>query len=491
MADADESTGHGDAGGFRLDPAQDAAAEPVPGGRELLTGGPGTGKTLVALHRIHRSWRGDRAGRLLLTTDTSAGATRLADGLVRLAGREILDRVDVLDVDTVARRTCVGITGRAVRIERDEPTRWAHVLQRAAELDDAERRRYTPDFLAAEYRLVIVGRDLRRLDDYLTASRADRGVVLDGPARTQVWRLATAFEELLAGRGVASRDRTAARAAEFAEAAHGPAAPRVGGYRHIVADLAQEFSPAQCRLLRALVADETGSLLLCVDDRQRIHAPGDAAGAFAASGRLLRLSTGHRNTREIIEFATSVLDPDDASPSTGEVTRTDQTGPEPILWAFDSTTEERDAVVRVVRRWRTEVLADQPPCAVLTPSTRLRDQVDRRLRAARVGTVVLGSDEDIEENRAVRVGVLTSAAGREFSRVALSGIGAESVPPAELLDHIDPGDRPELLRRWRALLYTACTRARDRLLVTWTGEPSALLPQPAAPETRSSPSEQD
>ncbi|ASO17770.1 superfamily I DNA/RNA helicase [Actinoalloteichus hoggarensis] len=472
-----EGVAGGGAAGWRLDQEQDAAAEPTPGGRDVLIGGPGTGKTVVALHRIHRTWRACGVGRLLLTTGTPAAVGRLADGLVRLGGREILDRVDVLDVDVVARQTCVGITGRTVRTEPDEAARWAQVLQRAVELDDADRRRYTPEFLAAEYRLVIVGRDLRRREDYLACSRSDRGVALDGPERTRVWGLVTAFEDLLARRGTTSRDRTAARAAEFAEAARDPGAPRIGGYRHVVGDAAHEFSPTQLRLLRALVVGDTGSLLLCGDDRQRVHAQGDVLSAVAASWRRLRLGTDHRSSRAIVDFATSVLDPDEESPGAGGAGSTVDAGPEPITWAFDSTTEERDAVVRVLRRWRTEVSVDEPPCAVLTPSARLRDHLDRRLRAARVGTVLLGSEEDIEENRAVRVGELASAAGREFSRVAVSGVGAESVPPAGLADRVDPGDRPEMLRRWRALLYVACTRARDRLLLTWTGEPSPFLPR--------------
>jgi superfamily I DNA/RNA helicase len=37
-------------------------------------------------------------------------------------------------------------------------------------------------------------------------------------------------------------------------------------------------------------------------------------------------------------------------------------------------------------------------------------------------------------------------------------------------------DRSDVLQRERSLLYVAATRARDELVVMYSGEPSALLP---------------
>ena len=41
---------------------------------------------------------------------------------------------------------------------------------------------------------------------------------------------------------------------------------------------------------------------------------------------------------------------------------------------------------------------------------------------------------------------------------------------------IDPSQHEQDLLRERCLLYVACTRARDRLVVTSSGRPSTLLP---------------
>jgi superfamily I DNA/RNA helicase len=46
---------------------------------------------------------------------------------------------------------------------------------------------------------------------------------------------------------------------------------------------------------------------------------------------------------------------------------------------------------------------------------------------------------------------------------------------AAVQDSGDPADEEDAHLRERRLLYVGLTRARDRLLVTWTGEPTTYL----------------
>ena len=62
----------------------------------------------------------------------------------------------------------------------------------------------------------------------------------------------------------------------------------------------------------------------------------------------------------------------------------------------------------------------------------------------------------------------------EFAKVILVGIGEKSLPRAYLIDGVADEDRSDVLQR--SLLYVAATRARDELVVMYSGEPSALLP---------------
>lgn len=67
------------------------------------------------------------------------------------------------------------------------------------------------------------------------------------------------------------------------------------------------------------------------------------------------------------------------------------------------------------------------------------------------------------------------AKGMEFSRVVLAGIDNTHVPSAATLRSVPTEERDEALLRERSLLYVAASRARDELVVTWSGTKSALL----------------
>jgi superfamily I DNA/RNA helicase len=59
----------------------------------------------------------------------------------------------------------------------------------------------------------------------------------------------------------------------------------------------------------------------------------------------------------------------------------------------------------------------------------------------------------------------------------LVGVGDNNVPRRYQIDALPEGDRADALQRERSLLYVAATRARDELVVIYTGDPSDLLPK--------------
>ena len=68
------------------------------------------------------------------------------------------------------------------------------------------------------------------------------------------------------------------------------------------------------------------------------------------------------------------------------------------------------------------------------------------------------------------------AKGLEFRAVAIIGLSEENLPSAKRLAELsDPGDRETLVRQEGRLLYVAVTRARDWLLLTYSGTPSRFL----------------
>jgi superfamily I DNA/RNA helicase len=88
--------------------------------------------------------------------------------------------------------------------------------------------------------------------------------------------------------------------------------------------------------------------------------------------------------------------------------------------------------------------------------------------------------EDFDDNGgAVRVGTMHSAKGLEFARLGVAGVNADTVPlPIAVTPKSEDPTQHDLdILRERCLLYVACTRARDELLLTGSGPASELLPR--------------
>lgn len=82
---------------------------------------------------------------------------------------------------------------------------------------------------------------------------------------------------------------------------------------------------------------------------------------------------------------------------------------------------------------------------------------------------------------AVRIGTLHGFKGLEFQRVFLAGVSEGLVPHQRIETY--RYDQTERYRqeeqRSRSLLFVAATRARDELVITWSGKASRFLPDHA------------
>ncbi|WYB40205.1 3'-5' exonuclease [Streptomyces sp. GD-15H] len=77
----------------------------------------------------------------------------------------------------------------------------------------------------------------------------------------------------------------------------------------------------------------------------------------------------------------------------------------------------------------------------------------------------------------MRVGTMHSFKGLEFRCVAVIGVNDEALPfpKAVTPPEVDAKQHETDLMSERCLLFVACTRARDSLSVSWSGEPSTFL----------------
>ncbi|MFC8369908.1 UvrD-helicase domain-containing protein [Streptomyces sp. NPDC057239] len=457
-----------------LHPSQRRVAYRVSyGGPVQVTGGPGTGKTVAALHRVKHLLGRSADTRVLLTTYTNALAAALRENLsLLLDGDEgLLERVDVTTVNAYAHGVVTRLDGRAPAPvgDREERQVWQRVVKKLG-------LPWTEQFLAQEYRHVVLAQDLRTVDDYLAASRRGRGSALSPSRREQLWPAVELFETMLRERKGTTYLKVCARAAELL-AASSPT------HDHVVVDEAQDLHPAQWRVLRGAVAPGSDDLFITGDPHQRIYDSKVSLGSLgiAVTGRTHRLRLNYRSTEEILTWSTGLLSPVSVEDLGGDGHdtlagyRSLLHGRRPHTAGHGSEQEEVTALVARVQDWVAQGIrpAEIGVCARFNV---LLDKAYDKLAAAGVPVVRVrdnpGADVD-----GVRLATMHAMKGLEFRCVAVLGVTAGALPfgrevtPAsvDVLQH-----ESDLLRE-RCLLFVACTRAREALAVSWSGAASPFL----------------
>jgi UvrD/REP helicase N-terminal domain/UvrD-like helicase C-terminal domain len=446
-------------------------------GPAQVTGGPGTGKTVTLLHRA--AFLAARAatvpgpagesGRVLVTSFNGILADALAaqlDLLVRDC--DVRRRIEVLNVDRLAYAVVKAARGAPVIAdERMLRTLWADAAVSA-------RLEFTPAFLKNEWEQVILAQDLNSERAYLTCLRAGRGRPLTKAQRGQVWQAA----QRVTGELAAARQSTHLQLAN--EAAHLLRQGQAPRYRHILVDDAQDLHPAQWRLLRAAAVPGRDDLFLVGDPHQRIYNNRVSLASLRISvrGRSHRLSLNYRTTQEILEWAVPLLGTEPVTGMDGEVDslagyRSPVHGAPPRLRVAANRSQEFGWLAEQVRSWLA--LGIEPSAIGVTArSADLVREAREALKAAGIVTTPLSARGGAQ---AVMAGTMHAMKGLEFQAVAVVGVERGLVPePATITaESEDPVAYGQDMQRERCVLFVACTRARDHLSVSCTGEPSPFL----------------
>ncbi|MEU3454699.1 UvrD-helicase domain-containing protein [Micromonospora sp. NPDC006766] len=444
-------------------------------GPAQVTGGPGTGKTVAALHRVKHLLSRTPDARVLLTTYTNALAATLREHLALLLDDEKqLARVEVTTVNAFANRTVRTLAGRVPTPigDADERQVWRRVCRKLT-------LPWSEQFLAQEFRHVILAQDIRSRDAYRTASRRGRGSALGTRQRDRVWDAVEMFQAELSAAGTATHLQICARAAQLLADAD----RAVHGFDHVVVDEAQDLHPAQWRVLRAAVAPGPDDLFITGDPHQRIYDSRVSLSALGISvtGRSSRLRINYRSTEEILTWSTRVLvgsRVDDLG-GDGEDSLTGYRsllhGKRPHAQGHPTPQAEVAALVKRVREWREQGVGPSEIAVSARFNTTLNTVYDE-LTGAGIPAVRVrdqpGADVD-----GVRLATMHAMKGLEFRCVAVVGVTAKAVPFAKEVtpSEVDQIQHDSDLLRERCLLFVASTRAREALYVSWSGEPSPFL----------------
>lgn len=454
-----------------LHPEQRQLVEKEYGGPARVSGSAGTGKTVVALHRASYLTRSNPDARVLLTTFSDALANSLHTKLRRLVSNEprLGERLEVHSMDAIGRRLYESNFGK---IEFDSKEIVRRLLEEFA--SDVGGHRFSLHFLLTEWEQVVDAWQLGTWDAYREVKRLGRKTRLPEGQRRVLWTIFDLVRSGLKTRNLITRaDMFSRLASHLANSKHPP-------FDFVVVDEAQDINVAQLRFLSTLGGDRPNSLFFAGDLGQRIFQQPFSWKALGVDirGRSHALRVNYRTSHQIRAQADRLLGPEvsDVDGITEERAGTVSVfnGPMPMIRALDSIEQEREAV----STW----LSDRSGEGVVPHEIGVF--VRSPVEMARAGAAVEDAglrfkvlDENVETiSGHVSISTMHLAKGLEFRAVVVMACDDEVIPLQERIETVaDDADLVEVYDTERHLLYVACTRARDHLLVTSGESPSEFL----------------
>lgn len=503
-----------------LHPTQRKIVERSYNGPARVSGGPGTGKTIVALHRVARlavTLPPGHGKPILLTTYTKNLTADLRSRLTSLMDPALLGRIDIKHIDQLAQSVLNENTAPGAQRSLITDDRALDVLREV--LFEHDEHRWDAGFLLDEWEQVVLGQSLATRQDYFRARRAGMGRALSRPERAAVWKLLDQFTLRLDGMGRETWSQAAERAARFEQERARRIRTRaehkadIGGgdlvtfddhssamrylrhrYEHIVVDEAQDLGAAHWRMLRAMVAPGPDDLFIAGDTHQRIYNRQVTLSTVGISirGRSSKLVLSYRTTQEILEQAAKVVggaayDNLDDGPETLDGYHSLLRGPAPDLVACTDWTDEITRLADTLKQWRADITRPSGHGTVRDPSGTMAVCVADGDMAGRVAvdletkhgiTTATLTKDGPQGGGEVHIGTMHRFKGLEYQKLAVIGASDGILPRTALIEKYAAADTQRYereLRKARNQLFVATTRARDTLRISWHGKPSPFL----------------
>ena len=454
-----------------LHPAQRRVVEAAYNGPIRVSGSAGTGKTIVALHRAVHLARAYPDARVVLATfsDTLANALRVRLGRLVHNQPSIAERLEVNSMGGIGRRLYEANFGAATLVAEGELR--ALIDWAAAEVGG---HAFSPHFLWTEWSRVVDAWQLESWEDYRDVTRLGRKTRLAESQRAVLWSIFAKVRDGLDERGLLTEPLLFRRVERHAaEGAHPP-------FEFCVIDEAQDIGVSELRFLAALGGNRPDSLFFAGDLGQRIFLTPFSWRALGVDvrGRSHTLRINYRTSHQIRRQADRLLPPE-LSDVDGITERRGGTvsafnGPEPSVRVLASPDEEAAAVADWLTALRQEGFAPNE-IAVFVRSEGEIARAQEAIRLAELSSIELEERSDGGSGK-VAVATMHLAKGLEFRAVAVMACDDEVLPLQSRIENVaDEADLEDTYSTERHLLYVACTRARDHLLVTGVEPASEFL----------------
>ncbi len=435
-------------------------------GPARIAGSAGTGKTVVALHRAHRLSK-EPGTKILLTTFSRPLASALSRKVGILDGNEdtLAPNIHVASFVDAASDLYELMSGHKPYLVNDARIK-ALLLKHGPDEDQT--------FLWSEWQSVIDAWQVASEEDYLDIARIGRRSRVPRGQRARMWPVFAAVRQAI----ISSDKLTEPMLFGLVEASYldKPEKP----YTHTIVDEAQDLDVAELKFLAAITPDTDNALFFAGDLGQRIFKLPFSWKSLGVDvrGRSATLKVNYRTSHQVRMVADKLLpevirDMDGLEEDRGG-TISVFNGPAPDIRTFES----QEAEIKMVASWIQTAINDETPLSEIGIFVRSEAALTRaRAVADMLGVHAQTLNEKLAiKEKVLPIGTMQLAKGLEFRSVVVMACDDDQLPLQSRIESIvTEEDLDEVYTTERHLLYVACTRARENLLVTGVKPESDFL----------------
>ena len=454
-----------------LHPAQQKIVEYDYNGSARVSGSAGTGKTIVALHRSVFLARKNPDARILLTTFSEPLANMLRIKLRRLINNEprLGERIEVYSVNEIGKRLYeTNIDSPQIAT----PEHIRQIISKASGKTDGHK--FALYFLVTEWEQVVDAWQLEAWETYRDVRRLGRKTRLPESHRSVLWSIFEIVRSDLKKQGLITHSELFSRlSSRISESDNRP-------YNYIIVDESQDVSVPQLRFLSALGSHDHKSLFFAGDLGQRIFQQPFSWKSLGVDirGRSQTLRINYRTSHQIRIQADRLLAGELSDVDGIEEKRTGTisvfNGPQPSIMICKT----QDAEIEKVSKWLADNIEKGLKPGEIGCFVRSESELERARNAVEnAGLSFKILDKNIEiSSEYISISTMHLAKGLEFRAVAVMACDDEVIPSQARIETVtDDADLEEVYNTERHLLYVACTRARDNLLITGVNPASEFL----------------
>jgi superfamily I DNA/RNA helicase/mRNA-degrading endonuclease RelE of RelBE toxin-antitoxin system len=454
-----------------LHPDQQDLVEKDFNGPARVAGSAGTGKTIVALHRAAHLARENAEARVLLTTFSDSLANALQEKLKHLIGStpRLAERLEIHSMDAIAVRLHRYNACKKQLLSRDK---LFEIVEKHCQGVDGLR--YSTAFIFEEWLQVVDAWQITSWGEYKKVQRLGRKTRLAETQRQVLWSI---FERVNAE---LEDTNSVSMAGIYLDLTNSLEEKQNSPFDFVVIDEAQDISIPQLRFLAALGGKKPNALFFAGDLGQRIFQQAFSWKSLGVDirGRSKTLRVNYRTSHQIRMQSDRLLGPsvadvdgyEDGRASTVSVFN----GPEPIIRNLDSHEEE----IEFVSTWLSKLRDKGYEAHEIALVVRSCNEMTRAVSAIEKAEIAYKQlDKHIQlVHGYASICTMHLAKGLEFRAVVVMACDDDVIPSQRRIEAVaDNADLEEVYDTERHLLYVACTRARDRLLITSGESPSEFL----------------